>query len=233
MAVNLINIGNIANDGTGDDLREAFIKVNQNFEDLDLRQPESTVVTNAGIGEGLFSKKLGDELVFKSLRADPAGRILVTSNDTDITLALEPVEMRFNTDSGTHVIDNIFDSSITRLRGYINEDDGSRNSWVGLLPGSSDIVFRSYTRVKDDANPILGGDLDANQKNITNGNFTGSFFGKVYGIDIRQIDRFTFDFGQIYPTYTNPIQYLLDQHPFDMGTFTVPGTLNIDLGSIL
>jgi len=28
MAIQTINIGNIANDGTGDDLREAFIKVN-------------------------------------------------------------------------------------------------------------------------------------------------------------------------------------------------------------
>ena len=32
MAVQTINIGNAANDGTGDDLREAFIKVNNNFE---------------------------------------------------------------------------------------------------------------------------------------------------------------------------------------------------------
>ena len=31
MAIQTINVGNLANDGTGDDLREAFIKVNQNF----------------------------------------------------------------------------------------------------------------------------------------------------------------------------------------------------------
>ena len=37
MAVQLVNIGRIANDGTGDDLREAFIKINQSLEDLDLR----------------------------------------------------------------------------------------------------------------------------------------------------------------------------------------------------
>ena len=34
MAIQTINIGNIANDGTGDDLREAFIKVNNNFTEL-------------------------------------------------------------------------------------------------------------------------------------------------------------------------------------------------------
>ena len=30
MAVTSINVGTLANDGTGDDLREAFIKVNNN-----------------------------------------------------------------------------------------------------------------------------------------------------------------------------------------------------------
>ena len=35
MAINPINVGNAANDGTGDDLREAFIKINQNFQLLD------------------------------------------------------------------------------------------------------------------------------------------------------------------------------------------------------
>ena len=28
---NIVDIGTVANDGTGDDLREAFIKVNENF----------------------------------------------------------------------------------------------------------------------------------------------------------------------------------------------------------
>ena len=34
MANSIINIGTLANDGTGDDLREAFIKVNNNFSEL-------------------------------------------------------------------------------------------------------------------------------------------------------------------------------------------------------
>ena len=35
MTIQNINIGNIANDGTGDDLREAFRKVNENFDALE------------------------------------------------------------------------------------------------------------------------------------------------------------------------------------------------------
>ncbi len=36
MAISTINIGTLANDGTGDDLREAFVKVNNNFTELDV-----------------------------------------------------------------------------------------------------------------------------------------------------------------------------------------------------
>lgn len=58
MAVQLIQIGNVANDGTGDDLREAFIKVNQNFEELDLRDDEQTTASNLGFGAyDIFKQK--------------------------------------------------------------------------------------------------------------------------------------------------------------------------------
>ena len=46
MANSIINIGTLANDGTGDDLREAFIKVNNNFSELYARSPESTTAVN-------------------------------------------------------------------------------------------------------------------------------------------------------------------------------------------
>ena len=41
MAIQRVNIGTIANDGTGDDLREAFVKVNNNFTELDIRQSKN------------------------------------------------------------------------------------------------------------------------------------------------------------------------------------------------
>jgi hypothetical protein len=46
-----INIGNQSNDGTGDSIREAFRKVNENFTEL-------YGVNN--LGEGLFLTKLKD-----------------------------------------------------------------------------------------------------------------------------------------------------------------------------
>ena len=57
MAIQSINIGSIANDGTGDDLREAFNKVNANFTDLD---------SKLSVAEGSDAENLGlDTLVEK------------------------------------------------------------------------------------------------------------------------------------------------------------------------
>ena len=63
MAIQLVNLGNTANDGTGDDLREAFVKVNANFNELDLRDDEQTTVSNLGAtGEGLYKEKVNYDL---------------------------------------------------------------------------------------------------------------------------------------------------------------------------
>lgn len=86
MAVQLINIGNVANDGTGDDLREAFIKVNQNFEELDLRDDENTSASNLGDeGEGLFVRRNVYDLEFKKISA--GANIALTADDNKIVIA--------------------------------------------------------------------------------------------------------------------------------------------------
>ena len=71
MAIQLIDIGQVANDGSGDDLREAFIKVNQNFEELDLRDDEQTTASNIGGagGVGVFSNRVNYDLQFKKLES--------------------------------------------------------------------------------------------------------------------------------------------------------------------
>ena len=68
MTIQTINIGNVVNDGLGDDLRSAFLKVNANFAELN----SSLTVVARNIGDanfGLFAQKIGAELQFKSLTA--------------------------------------------------------------------------------------------------------------------------------------------------------------------
>ena len=48
MSITTINVGTIANDGTGDDLRQAFVKVNNNFDELDARVVPQNNAENLG-----------------------------------------------------------------------------------------------------------------------------------------------------------------------------------------
>jgi hypothetical protein len=50
MAIEIINVGTSANDGTGDPLRDAFIKCNDNFEELDTTKQNT--LTNPVTGTG-------------------------------------------------------------------------------------------------------------------------------------------------------------------------------------
>ena len=87
MAIQQVNLGTYANDGTGDDLRTAFTKVNSNFAELD----NLTIVggTNLGAGSPVFASVVADsgtgsKLSFRSL---VAGTNIAISNDsTTITV---------------------------------------------------------------------------------------------------------------------------------------------------
>jgi len=65
MTIQLINLGSYANDGTGDDLRTAFQKVNANFTAIGDIQISNGV--NIGGGVGVFNQKNNINLEFKSL----------------------------------------------------------------------------------------------------------------------------------------------------------------------
>ena len=67
MAISRINVGTLANDGTGDDLRQAFVKVNNNFDDLDLRVAGQATAANLGSGAGIFYSKEDGVIGLKSL----------------------------------------------------------------------------------------------------------------------------------------------------------------------
>ncbi len=67
MAQQTLNIGTNANDGTGDNLRAAMIKVNENFTDI-YSAPGFTVDTISFSGNEISAVRSNDDLVFK-----PAG----------------------------------------------------------------------------------------------------------------------------------------------------------------
>jgi hypothetical protein len=80
MTIQTINLGSYANDGTGDDLRTAFQKVNANFTELS----HTVTIANAeniGNGTGLFAQRANANLQFKSLLSDDNSVIITHSAD--------------------------------------------------------------------------------------------------------------------------------------------------------
>ncbi len=72
MAQQTLNVGSNANDGTGDNLRAAMIKVNENFTEV-YSSPGFTVDTISFTGNEISAVRSNDDLVFK-----PAGTGSVT-----------------------------------------------------------------------------------------------------------------------------------------------------------
>ena len=99
MAIQTINIGNVVNDGLGDDLRTAFQKVNANFSDLSA-QLTITAVNINDTGVGVFKEKVGAELRFKKLVSGT--KMLLTDTDTSIVVNSTAPDSftRIDTDAG-------------------------------------------------------------------------------------------------------------------------------------
>lgn len=101
MTVQTINIGNVVNDGLGDDLRSAFQKVNANFAALDAGL--TVTASNLGdVGANVFKAKVGANLEFRRLIAGN-DKITVTEGENVIEIKnVDPDSFtRIDTDSGS------------------------------------------------------------------------------------------------------------------------------------
>jgi hypothetical protein len=261
MAVQLINIGNIANDGTGDDLREAFIKANANFEELDLRDDEQTSASNLGsTGEGLFSQKLIYDLQFKKI-VGGAGLTLTATADnitidndkvydlTQTAVASDSyVTKQYDFADSRLLYNNVYGTladlpSASTYHGlfvHVHTTGGAYYSHGGVwveLANKTDIA-----ELSEDTTPALGGNLDAGGFNITNagtiistgvtGPLVGNVTGLVHGIDVRTIGvEDNLDLGNIVTNINSGIQFFLSTNGIDHGTITAAASINSDFGT--
>jgi len=262
MAVQTINIGNVANDGTGDDLREAFIKVNANFEELDLRDDEQTTVTNLGsTGEGIYANKINYDLQFKKIIG--GDNITLTATDNNITIANDlagitqsdvaddPYVTKEFTFDGRIKYNNVYNeltdlpdaSTYHGMFAHVHATGGAyfahSGQWVELANKNE-----TFTEVAADLTPQLGGNLDGqgfalqnigaiNASTVT-GAFVGNLTGLVHGYDMRDWAAWNvgFDFGGINTNYTSVIEWMVGNNDVDLGSFGEPAAGSIDLGSI-
>jgi len=229
MAVELINIGRIANDGTGDDLREAFDKINRNFEDLDLRIDDKTEGENVGTGTGVFKQRLGYNLQFKTL---VEGDNVLIDDLTDTVRITAAIPTAFEnlvvvTDQG----------SLSIAPGQNFRINGGDNINTTVDTNSNSIVINAEFdgTLAQDPSPTLNATLNANSQNIING---GVFAAQNFVGDLNSVDSDTFqsfyndlDFGDISLNITNLYDYLRVFVNVDMGSFDEPTVATIDLGT--
>lgn len=205
MAINLINLGTYSNSGAGDNLRQAFTKVNSNFTEID-----GDVVSgaaNLGAGAPIFATKvnsvnIGNNLTFRSLVAGANTSITYNNNTITISASNNPV------------------SEITGDLDLANFSIiSSQNRNIRLTPdGSGKVVI-------DGANwPTTFG--IQGQVLTTDGAGQLSWTDSSGGLD--------WSFPGFDGVYTNPIQYLLDQQDINLGSF-IPNTfddpIEINLGT--
>ena len=224
MSIQTINIGNIANDGTGDDIRVAFGKVNDNFEELDLRNPGSLTASNIGnAGEGVFAQKEGTDLQFKKL-VGGAGTTL-TSTDNTITIDGSAIkQLTLGSDNGSIVVTASQTVSVNGGNGIATRVNGSQI-----------IVDIESGALSFDTNPALGGNLDGGGNNITNvGTITATNVNAlVYDTDIRPVATFLngFDFKGIDYTFTNMVDFILGTTDVNYGSIASPASYGSDFGT--
>ena len=167
--VDVVKIGTNVNDGTGDDLRTAFQKVNAKFTELDAKGGETNTASNLGTavaGEGVFASKNAFDLQFKRIKSADQNKLSITSDGTSIILDNTAVDnpairtVQFSNDP------NNVNNSITTSVG---------NESVGLVGGSNISLTASGTRnilitgsftLDQDSTPELGGNLALQGNNI-------------------------------------------------------------------
>lgn len=104
MTVQTINLGNVVNDGLGDDLRTAFQKVNANFAVLDAEL--TLTASNIGAsGVGIFKQRTGANFEFKKLIPGTKMQLGETADGIVLNNTSPDAFTRIETDSGVMLAD--------------------------------------------------------------------------------------------------------------------------------
>lgn len=110
MAIQIVNVGQLENDGTGDDLREAFIKVNENFVEVAART--SSIVNKITISGNQGSIDIVDYGIVSVVGQNSIstnvtnGSITIVSNFNSLRDDTTP-ELGGNLDANNYAIDNV------------------------------------------------------------------------------------------------------------------------------
>lgn len=253
ISISNINLGTYANDGTGDDLRTAFEKVNSNFTQIGA----SSIIDaeNLGAGVPVASNKTSNSLRFRSLRS--------ISNALHINLSDTSEEILFATTT------SVQDDSTPKLGGdlSLNQHNIVGNGNIALT-GNIRIYDTETTKSSISASVFIG-EVDGTITRIDNHVLSDLYDvsnssplqGQILTWDNNEWTPTTIpmvtsvtaganiavspksgtgnvivslspniDFG-LFTSATNSLELLMQATPVDFGTFLSPSSVNLDLGT--
>ena len=153
MTIQTVNLGSYANDGTGDDLRTAFTKVNSNTEELDLTRVVSAV--NLGLGAEIFKDKVAKNLQLRKINAGI--NITVTQNANDITIATPDSINNLVEDTSPQLggnLDlnnfNVLGTGNVDIDGVVIADEFTGN----IVVRNSNLTIEAYNSISSDYNSV-------------------------------------------------------------------------------
>ena len=176
MAIQNINLGTYANDGTGDDLRAAFTKVNDNFDYIDTFAVISG--TNLGAGAPVFKTANGGALQFRTIAAGT--NLTVSYDDNVITVAANNPFVGNVTGNASTVTNGVYTTSSINALADVDTVSVAPTNGQSLVWNSGTSQWKpatvsgsGLTDIVNDTTPQLGGNLDVNGRSIvssSNGN---------------------------------------------------------------
>jgi len=208
MAIQDINVGLLANDGTGDDLREAFIKVNQNFDELDLKVSAVTEISAENIGDagyGIFAQEVSNTFQFRKLLVDP-----LYSDTMSIRISDDGNNVYLASATGyTRITDGTTSAVVSPTTFITINGTGAAQATVagGVAPSITidSLLSREIT-------PTLNATLNANSNPITN-------ITSLNDITMAELEQaFEWDFGDLTRNRTSIIDFILKSVDVDFGT---------------
>jgi len=216
-----INLGQAINDGTGDDLRTAFLKVIANFQYLEGEITNPVDAENVGLlDQGVFKEKIDNILYFKSIVGGDNIEIQATDN-TIIVSTTQGLDLKDNN------IENVGDLYV---KGRIELDPTTNSELIGTTVGNH-VGTVQGTVYAPPGMFGLQGDVVGRSPNV--GQLDPDYQpARVDGIAVKDLNStvFSFDLGSLNSYMSNPIQYLLSQIGIDLGTISNGSVIQIDGG---
>jgi hypothetical protein len=212
MAIQTINVGSYANDGSGDDLRSAFKKVNENFSllgtDIPISQASNLGVNTIVVNRFLTKTGTGPYLVTLIISQQSVVPVTnqyfyLTGNTNSLynghwictASSQTQITLRYPTDPGVYgTADGTIISSTVGV--FKNKNDTtaefksitSSDNSVNIIPGTNIIDLKTGAGVVNDTAPVLGGDLNINGRRLIDTVGTGDVQTTIYGIRVDVMD---------------------------------------------